>query len=152
LTPHKAKIAIFGQALSKIEKNGCAMSVQLNHTIVHVKNKKESAVFFSEILGLPPAVPFHHFLVLKTANSVSLDFLDSVEEIQSQHYAFLVTEEEFDQIFDRIQKRALPYWADPAATMPNEINRRDGGRGCYFEDPSGHYLEILTVPYGGWNR
>ncbi len=125
------------------------MSVQLNHTIVHVKNKKESATFFAEILGLAPAVPFHHFLVLRADNGVSLDFLDTTERVNPQHYAFLVSEKEFDQIFERIQKRGIPYWADPSGDVPNEINRRDDGRGCYFEDPSGHYLEILTVPYGG---
>lgn len=126
------------------------MSVQLNHTIVHVKNKEESARFFAEVLGLPTAEPFHHFLVLRTNNSVSLDFLNTTGKINPQHYAFLVSEEEFDQIFDRIQKRGIRYWADPAGEVPNQINTRDGGRGCYFEDPSGHYLEILTVPYGGW--
>lgn len=125
------------------------MSVELNHTIVHVKNKEESAKFFAEILGLPPAEPFHHFLVLRTNNGVSLDFLDTTGKISPQHYAFLVSEEEFDQIFDRIQKRRLPYWADPAGELSNQINTRDGGRGCYFEDPTGHYLEILTIPYGG---
>lgn len=127
-----------------------ALSIQLNHTIVHTKDKNESASFFAEILGLSPAVPFHHFLVLQTGNGVSLDFLDTKEKIDPQHYAFLVTEEEFDEIFRRIQERGIPYWADPAGEVPNEINHRDNGRACYFEDPSGHYLEILTVPYGGW--
>lgn len=128
------------------------MSVELNHTIVHVRNKEESARFFSEVLGLPPAEPFHHFLVLRTNNGVSLDFLNATGKINPQHYAFLVSEKEFDQIFNRIQKRGISYWADPAGEVPNQINTRDGGRGCYFEDPSGHYLEILTVPYGGWKR
>ncbi|MEO7164106.1 MAG: VOC family protein, partial [Bdellovibrionia bacterium] len=76
------------------------MSVELNHTIVNVKNKEESAKFFAEILGLPPAEPFlGYFLVLRTSNGVSLDFIDSTEKIEPQHYAFLVSEGEFDQIF-----------------------------------------------------
>jgi catechol 2,3-dioxygenase-like lactoylglutathione lyase family enzyme len=126
-----------------------AMSVELNHTIVNAKSKEASSKFFAEILGLPPPEPaLGHFLVLRTSNGVSLDFIDSTEEIEPQHYAFLVTEPEFDQIFGRIQARGLTYWADPAQKMPGEINRHDGGRGVYFEDPSGHFLEVITRPYG----
>jgi catechol 2,3-dioxygenase-like lactoylglutathione lyase family enzyme len=72
----------------------------------------------------------------------------AVEEAASQHYAFLVGEEEFDAAFGRICDQALPYWADPAQTQPQVINYRDGGRGVYFEDPDGHRLEIITRPYG----
>jgi catechol 2,3-dioxygenase-like lactoylglutathione lyase family enzyme len=126
------------------------MPVELNHTIVNVKNKEESAAFFAEILGLPPAKPFlGYFLVLKTSNGVSLDFIDSDEAIEPQHYAFLASEAEFDQIFGRIQARGLAYWADPRKSKAGEINRNDGGRGVYFEDPSGHFLEVITRPYGG---
>lgn len=126
------------------------MSVELNHTIVNVKSKEESAAFFSEILGLPPAVPFlSYFLVLRTSNGVSLDFINSDEKIEPQHYAFLVSEIEFDQIFGRIKARGLIHWADARKSKPNEINDHDGGRGVYFEDPSGHFLEIITRPYGG---
>jgi len=71
----------------------------------------------------------------------------------TQHYAFLVSESEFDEIFGRIRDRKLTYWADPGQTKANEINRHDGGRGVYFEDPEGHLLEVITRPYGsgGWN-
>ena len=125
------------------------MSVELNHTIVNVKNKEASAQFFADILGLPPPEPFlGHFLVLRTANGVSLDFIDSEEEVEPQHYAFLVSEDEFDEIFSRIKEREIPYWADPAKKQPGVINRYYGGRGLYFEDPSKHFLEIITRPYG----
>ena len=124
------------------------MSVELNHTIIYVADKQHSATFVAEILGLPAPEAFGNFLVLRTSNGVSLDFLDSTEEIDPQHYAFLISEDEFDQIFARITKRGLPYWADPQQTRQGEINHRDGGRGVYFEDPSGHLLEILTRPYG----
>ena len=123
------------------------MSVQLNLTIVHTKNKEKYAAFLSEILGLPKPKPFYHFLVVEVANGVSLDFLSTHEAIQTQHYAFLVSETEFDQIFERIQKKGLKYWADPEAQLEGQINRHDGGRGVYFQDPSGHYLEIITKPY-----
>ena len=125
------------------------MSVQLNHTIVACRDQQRSAAFFTEILGLPPATRFGHFLVVQADNSVSLDFSETSEEIKAQHYAFLVGEEEFDASFGRIKERGVPYWADPGQTQRQAINRRDGGRGLYFADPDGHLLEIITRPYGG---
>jgi extradiol dioxygenase family protein len=80
---------------------------------------------------------------------VTLDYLDAGDmEIQLQHYAFLVSEEEFDQIFGRIEQRGLTYWADPLRREEGRINHHFGGRGVYFMDPSGHLLEIITKPYG----
>jgi len=125
------------------------MSVQLNHTIVNVKNKRESATFLSEILGLAEPTSYGPFLVVDAANAVSLDFLEVPGEVNPQHYAFLVDEGEFDEIFDRIRERDLTYWADPGRVRPGEVNTHDGGRGLYWEEPSGHLLEIITRPYGG---
>jgi catechol 2,3-dioxygenase-like lactoylglutathione lyase family enzyme len=124
------------------------MSVQLNHTIVSVRDRQASARFMAEILGLPTPTRFGPFLAVETSNGVSLDFLTTNGEIASQHYAFLVGESEFDEILARIRERDLPYWADPGQTQGGEINQRDGGRGVYFEDPNGHLLEIITRPYG----
>jgi catechol 2,3-dioxygenase-like lactoylglutathione lyase family enzyme len=124
------------------------MSVELNHTIVRVRDKREAASFLAEILGLPPATTFGPFLVLELANGVSLDFADDHGEPVSTHYAFLVSEEEFDQIFERIKARGLPFWADPSHRRPGDINTNDGGRGVYWDDPNGHALEIITRPYG----
>jgi catechol 2,3-dioxygenase-like lactoylglutathione lyase family enzyme len=124
------------------------MTVKLNHTIVYARDKRKSAKFLSEILGLPAPVPFGPFMGVQTGNDVTLDFMDSDEEIESQHYAFLISEAEFDQIFARVKARKLEYWADPGQEKVNQINTRDGGRGIYFEDPDGHLLEILTRPYG----
>jgi catechol 2,3-dioxygenase-like lactoylglutathione lyase family enzyme len=129
------------------------MPVQLNHTIVNVRDKRESARFFSEIFGLAKPVPmFGYFLDVEVANGVTLAFCDAEGKIEPQHYAFLVTEREFDQIFGRVKERGLDYWADPAKQEKGEINHHYGGRGVYFEEPSGHFLEILTVPYGGWPK
>ena len=126
------------------------MTVKLNHTIVHSRDKREAADFFAGLFGLPAPVPFGPFLDVEVANKVTLAFLDADGmEIQTQHYAFLVSEKEFDQIFGRIKERGLKYWADPGRTREGKINRHDGGRGVYFQDPSGHLLEIITVPYGG---
>jgi catechol 2,3-dioxygenase-like lactoylglutathione lyase family enzyme len=124
------------------------MTIKLNHTIVHARDKRVSAEFMADILGLGRPVAFGPFLGVVTANDVTLDFLETDEEFIVEHYAFLVSDGEFDEIFGRIQQRKLSYWADPARQQSNRINTRDGGRGVYFEDPSGHLLEILTRPYG----
>ena len=129
------------------------MAVELNHTILYARDSKASAAFFSEVLGLPAPTHWGPFEVITTANGTNLDFLDADGEIAAQHYAFLVSEAEFDAIFARIKERKLAYWADPGQTRQGEINRHDGGRGLYFEDPNGHLLEIITRAYGsgGWN-
>ena len=124
------------------------MPVQLNHLIVYARDSQASALFLSNILGLPEPARFGPFLMVETANGTSLDFLDHEGDIAPQHYAFLVSESEFEEIFARMGKLKLPYWADPGRHRPGEINRNDGGRGAYFEDPDGHFLEILTRPYG----
>ena len=126
------------------------MSVELNHTIVHCSDKEVSAGFLAEILGLPTPTAFGPFAVVEVGTGVSLDFLEG--EVHPQHYAFLVGETEFDQIFQRLLERGLPYWADPAQRLAQQVNTNDGGRGVYWEDPDGHMLEILTVSYGGWPR
>jgi extradiol dioxygenase family protein len=126
------------------------MSVQLNHTIVHAKDKHETARHLVEILGLPEPKAVGPFLEVKMGNDVGLDVADTEGEPRAQHYAFLVSEDEFEAIYGRIQERGLPYWADPFHRKPGEINHDDGGRGLYWNDPNGHVLEILTVPYGGW--
>ncbi|NLU70078.1 VOC family protein [Streptomyces sp. HNM0574] len=124
------------------------MSVQLNHTIVHSADKKASADFLASLLGLEVQPQFGPFLPVVTVNEVALDFADADGPITPQHYAFLVSEEEFDGIFGRIQDAGLTYYADPYRTRPGEINHNDGGRGVYWLDPDGHVLEILTRPYG----
>lgn len=124
------------------------MSVQLNHTIVWCRDARTSAIFLAELLGLPMPESFGPFLVVELTNGVSLDFHQVEGTIASQHYAFLISEDEFDQIFGRICGRELEYWADPGLQRSGEINRADGGRGAYFNDPDGHLLEIITRPYG----
>jgi catechol 2,3-dioxygenase-like lactoylglutathione lyase family enzyme len=127
---------------------GDRMPVHLNHTIVSARDKRESATFLAELLGVAPPTPYGPFLVVQVDNDVSLDFADTRDPVHPQHYAFLVGEAEFDQIFGRIQERGLAYWADPGRRRPGAVNTNDGGRGVYWEDPSGHFLEIITRPYG----
>ena len=126
------------------------MAVQLNHTIVHARDAAGSARYVADLLGLPAPSRFGHFHVVEVANGVSLDFMDvsADDAIQPQHYAFLVTEDEFDAIFARIVEREIPYFADPAGRQAQQVNHHDGGRGTYFPDLDGHWLEIITRPYG----
>jgi hypothetical protein len=125
------------------------MSVELNHTIVHVSDKDHAAEDLAEILGVEKPTSYGPFRVLTMANGVSLDFADDHGEPDGQHYAFLVDDDEFTAIQQRIVARGLTFWADPFHRRPDEINTNDGGRGLYWEGPDGHNLEIITVPYGG---
>jgi catechol 2,3-dioxygenase-like lactoylglutathione lyase family enzyme len=129
------------------------MTVEFNHTIVWCRDSEASAAFLAKILGLPAPKRWGPFQVIATGNGVNVDFLDKDGEISPQHYAFLVSEAEFDGIFGRVKEDRLSFWADPALSEEGEINTRDGGRGFYFKDPDGHILEVLTRPYGsgGWN-
>lgn len=124
------------------------MSVKLNHTIVHARDKAVSSRFLTELFGLPDPVPWGPFMAVALSNDVTLDYRDASGDIDEQHYCFLVGEDEFDAIFGRIQAQGIPYWADPGHRQSGEINTHDGGRGAYFDDPSGHNLEIITRPYG----
>ena len=122
--------------------------MHLNHTIVHAHDKQASSAFFTELFGLPPGQRVGPFAMVHIDADLSLDFLDVEGNIQPQHYAFLVTETEFDAIFARVRERKLSYWADPHRHKPGRINTWDGGRGVYFDDPNGHLLELVTRPYG----
>ena len=124
------------------------MPVSFNHTIVWAHDSKASATFLAQILGLAGPMRWGPFQVVTTENGVNIDFMDQDGAISAQHYAFLVSESEFDEIFERMQQRRLSFWADPAQTKQGEINHHDGGRGVYFEDPNGHLLEIITRAYG----
>lgn len=125
------------------------MAIELNHTLVHSRDPQASAAFLAEILGRGAPVRFGPFYGVELDNRVTLDFIQAGDgELTIEHYAFLVSEDEFDAIFGRIRARGLPYWADPAHRQPDRINHGDGGRGVYWNDPDGHYLEIITRPYG----
>ena len=125
------------------------MAIKLNHTIVHSNDKRAAAGLFVDLFGLPAPVPFGPFLDVVVDNDVTLAFMDADGmDVQTQHYAFLVSDAEFDEIFGRVKARGLAYWADPGRTQKGSINHHYGGRGVYFEDASGHLLEITTRPYG----
>lgn len=124
------------------------MSVEFNHTIVLTRDREKSAHFLAHVLGLEVGEPAGMFLPVTTANGVTLDFATVDIDIPVQHYAFLVSEDEFDQVLARLVAAEVPIQADPHGRHPRRINRNDGGRGVYFLDPAGHGLEAITRPYG----
>ena len=126
------------------------VAVSLNHTIVNARDKEVTARHLTSLLGLPEHTAYGPFAVVELGNGVSLDVADDHGAPHPQHYAFLVSEAEFDAIHGRIVASGLTYWADPGHRREGVINHNDGGRGLYWLDPDGHNLEILTVPYGGW--
>jgi len=119
------------------------MAITLNHTIVPSHDKETAARFFARIFGLSYDGPVGHFAPVQVNDSLTLDF-DNRDQFERHHYAFHVSEEEFDQIFGRLEADGLTYGSGPRSLEDMEINRRRGGRGVYFRDPDGHVLELLT--------
>ena len=128
------------------------MAVELNHTIIPARDGEAAARWFAELLGLPEPTKFGYFWQVRVANGVDLDF-DTYgpgdDLFTTGHHAFLITEDEFDQVFDRIRAQQIPHWADPGRSQTDQINHHDGGRGVYFASNDDHLLEIITRPYGG---
>lgn len=123
------------------------MTVSLNHTVISSHDREATADFFTTILGLQAYSMAGHFAVVQVGET-SLDFVTTDSDIASRHFAFLVSEAEFDEIFSRIGKAQLLYWSDPGRKKSGQINHWDDGRGVYFDDPNGHLLEVITRPYG----
>uniref|UniRef100_UPI002F916E55 VOC family protein n=1 Tax=Streptomyces sp. NBC_01401 TaxID=2903854 RepID=UPI002F916E55 len=123
------------------------MSV-LNHQIVWSRDAEASARFLTDMLGFEPPVKLGHFVMVRVSPDITFDFMTTDRAIMAQHYAFLVSEAEFDVIIARVREQGLEHWADPLHRVANAVNRLDDGRGVYFDDPSGHELEIITRPYG----
>jgi catechol 2,3-dioxygenase-like lactoylglutathione lyase family enzyme len=132
------------------------MTIRLDHTIVPAKDKVAAAEFFAEIFGLTVKPGQGHFAQVQVNESLTLDFADEPEPWggpgfdprigQSHHYAFHISEAEFEAIFDRLKAKRLPYGSGPYNHTDGQIYTRRGGRGFYFEDPNGHLLEVMTVP------
>jgi len=119
------------------------MAIVLNHTIVPAHDKEASAEWFARIYGLVYEGPSGHFAPVKVNETLTLDF-DNADQFDSHHYAFHVGDQEFDEIFARVQAEAIPYGSGPFDPENMQINERRGGRGFYFKDPNGHLLELLT--------
>lgn len=124
-------------------------NVRFDHTIVPAVDKRTSAEFFAEIFGLPVPVQAGHFLQVRLSDGRIFDFAEPGADFPGHHYAFLVDEPTFDAVIGRIRAWGIEHWADPQQRHPGEINTNHGGRGVYFLDPAGHYLEALTARYDG---
>ena len=122
------------------------MEITLNHTIVPSHDRLESAKFYERIFGFEFVKEWGHFAVLKVNSTLTFDFMNK-EDFNWHHYAFKVSDEEFDTIFKRVEEEGLDYGSGPRSLDNGEINHDYGGRGVYFKDPNGHILEILTVDY-----
>jgi catechol 2,3-dioxygenase-like lactoylglutathione lyase family enzyme len=120
------------------------MTILLDHTIVPAHDNESSAMFFARIFGLRYEGAMSHFAPVRLNDTLVLDF-DTRATFESHHYAFKVSDPEFDAIFQRIMGEGLAYGSGPRSPENMEINHRDGGRGLYFRDPNGHLLEILTA-------
>ena len=121
------------------------MSIKLNHTIVPAKDKEAAASFFAKIFGLNYEGPAGHFAPVRINDELTLDF-DNADSFEPHHYAFHVSDVEFDAIFQRIQDTGLTWGSEPRSPTNGQLNTRKGGRGIYFHGPDGHLLELLTRP------
>jgi catechol 2,3-dioxygenase-like lactoylglutathione lyase family enzyme len=134
------------------------MAIRLDHTIVPARDKVAAAKFFAEIFGLK-ITRQGHFAEVQINDSLTFAFSDEAEAWdgpgfdprigQSHHYAFHISDTEFDGILDRVKSKGIPYGSEPFSHTDGRINKRRGGRGFYFEDPNGHLLEVMTVPETG---
>ena len=127
------------------------MAIELNHTIADATDAEVSARWLADMLGLDEPNHAAPFWEVKLANGVGLDFVSvGDDDVVTRHYAFLISEDEFDEIHGRLMAGGHEIWADPHQHLPGEINHHDGGRGMYFLSNDGHWLEVITRPYGGF--
>jgi catechol 2,3-dioxygenase-like lactoylglutathione lyase family enzyme len=120
------------------------MPILLDHTIVPARDKLASAKFFAEIFGLSVKSADGYFAQVQVNDSLTFDFADETEP-QSHHYAFHISDTEFEAIYERVKSKGLPYGSGPYNHSDGKIYTRRGGRGFYYEDPNGHLLEVMTV-------
>jgi len=122
------------------------MAPALDHTIVPSHDKVVAAQFISRIMGMEYEEPFGHFQPVKAGNGLSLDF-DTRDEFERHHYAFLVSDNEFDAILKRVKDEGVVYGSEPGNQTNGEINHKHHGRGFYFRDADGHSWEVITHTY-----
>jgi catechol 2,3-dioxygenase-like lactoylglutathione lyase family enzyme len=119
------------------------LAINLNHTIVPARDKEASARFFADLFGLEYKGPSGHFAPVRVNDTLTLDF-DNRKQFESHHYAFHVSDEEFDAILGRVQEAGIAFGSEPWNLGNGKLNSWNGGRGVYFRDPDGHVLELLT--------
>jgi len=121
------------------------MTIMLNHTIVPTRDKAAAAKFFAGIFGLKRGRS-GYFAPVRLNKSLTLLFSDEEPKFESHHYAFHVTQREFDAILGRVKKAKIAFGSAPWSLDDGKLNDWNGGRGVYFRDPDGHVLELMTAP------
>ena len=121
------------------------MTITLNHTIVPARDKTAAARFFADVFGLRFDAAGGHFAPVRVNETLTLLF-DVDGSFESHHYAFHVSDSEFDAILGRIRQAGLAYGSAPWSLDDGKLNDWSGGRGVYFKSPDGHVLELMTVP------
>ena len=121
------------------------MVVVLDHHIIPARDGEESAQFLAGILGLHYEGKHGNFAPVKVGDTI-LDF-STRPEVPRLHYAFKVSEDEFDGVVERLRRDEVPFGSEHDGTYNGAINERAGGRGLYFPDPCGHSWEVITATY-----
>jgi catechol 2,3-dioxygenase-like lactoylglutathione lyase family enzyme len=122
------------------------MTIILNHTIVSARDKEVAARFFAEIFGLRFEGSRGHFAAVRVNDTLTLDFADAKGTVASQHYAFHVSDAEFESILQRVKDAGLAFGSGPRSLEDGKLNNWNGGRGFYYKDPDGHVIELMTMP------
>jgi catechol 2,3-dioxygenase-like lactoylglutathione lyase family enzyme len=122
-----------------------AVTIVLNHTIVPARDKVAAARFFAGIFGLDWK-DGDHFASVRLNDTLTFLFDEEDPSFESHHYAFHVSDIEFDAIFNRLKQAGLVFGSAPWSLQDGKLNDWNGGRGVYFRDPEGHLLELMTVP------
>ena len=122
------------------------MTITLNHTIVPARDKEAAARLFAKIFGLSFDGSGGHFAPVRVNETLTLDFADTAAGFPSHHYAFHVSDAEFDTVLERVKAAGLAFGSGPRSLDDGKLNNWNGGRGFYFKDPDGHVLELMTVP------
>lgn len=120
------------------------MTIILNHTIVPARDKTAAARWFAQIFGLAFDASGDHFAPVRVNDSLTLLFADR-DAFESGHYAFLVSDSEFDSILGRVRDEGRAFGSAPWSRDDGRLNDWNGGRGVYFDSPDGHILELMTV-------
>jgi catechol 2,3-dioxygenase-like lactoylglutathione lyase family enzyme len=120
--------------------------ITLNHTIFPAREKEAAARFFAQIFGLPFEGSSGHFAPVRVNDTLTLDFANVKGTIASQHYAFHVSDAEFDAVLRRVTDAGLAFGSGPWSLEDGKLNDWNGGRGFYYKDHDGHVIELMTVP------
>ena len=124
------------------------MTIQLDHTIVPSRDKVAAAKLLGELLGVPWAPSgIGPFAPVYVNDGLTLDFIDTEEHFPIYHFCFRVSQQDFDAILGRIKAAGIRFRSTVHGPWDMKIDTQFGGSGIYWNEPDGHYWEMLTVSY-----